>query len=65
MKKNLGSKFWPTGPKSDQKLGFLPFSQDWFISFPLNTNIITNQNILPRQKPYSVTNKNQYQGTLH
>ena len=31
-KKILGSKFGPKGPKSGQKLGFLPVSQVWFIS---------------------------------
>ena len=35
----LKKKFWqhgfgPNGPKSGPKLGFLPFSQVWFISFP-------------------------------
>ena len=30
-------KFWgPKGPKSGPKLGFLPFSQIWFICFPRN-----------------------------
>ena len=27
MKKVFGTKFGKNGPKSDQKLGFLPFSQ--------------------------------------
>ena len=26
-KKNLGSNFWSSGPKSGPKLGFLPFSE--------------------------------------
>ena len=30
----LGSKFGPKGQKLVSKLGFLPFSQVWFISFP-------------------------------
>ena len=30
-------KFWgPKGPNSGPKLGFLPFSQIWFICFPRN-----------------------------
>ena len=36
MKKNVGSKFGPKGPKLVLKLGFLPFCQVWFVSFPLN-----------------------------
>ena len=36
MKKILGANFWPNGPKSGPKIGFSPFSQVWFISFPLN-----------------------------
>ena len=30
-----GPKFGPNGPKLGPKLGYLPFSQVWFISFPL------------------------------
>ena len=33
-KKFWGSKFGPKGRKSCPELGFLPFSQVWFISFP-------------------------------
>ena len=36
MKKNNGVKVGPRGPKLGPKLGFLPFSQVLFISFPLN-----------------------------
>ena len=32
-KKTFWSKFGPKRPKLDPKLGFLPFSQTWFISF--------------------------------
>ena len=32
----LGPNLGQNGPKSGPKLGFLPFSQIWFISFPLN-----------------------------
>ena len=35
-KKNWQPEFGPYGPKSGSKLGFLPFSQVWFISFPWN-----------------------------
>ena len=35
-KKSFGLEFGPNGAKSDSKLGFLPFSQVWLISFPLN-----------------------------
>ena len=35
MKNFFWSKFAPKGPKSGMKLGFLPFSQVWFISFSL------------------------------
>ena len=35
-KKLRGLKFWSNRPKSGPKLGFLLFSQVWFISFPLN-----------------------------
>ena len=35
-KKNWGPKFGPNGAKLDPKLGFLPFSQVWFICFPGN-----------------------------
>ena len=34
MKKKFWPKFGPKGPKMDPKLGFLPFSQVEFISFP-------------------------------
>ena len=34
-KKILGPKFGPIKPKSGPKLGFLLFSQVWFISFPI------------------------------
>ena len=34
--KNFWPKFLPKGPKSGSKLGFLSFSQVWFLSFPLN-----------------------------
>ena len=34
MKKIFESKFRSKGPKSVLKLGFLPFSQVWFINFP-------------------------------
>ena len=34
--KNRGPKFGPNGSKLDLKLVFLPSSQVWFISFPLN-----------------------------
>ena len=33
-KKILGPKFGPKSPKSVSKLGFLPFSQVWFLIFP-------------------------------
>ena len=33
-KKFLGSKFGSNSPKSGTDLGFLPFSQVWYISFP-------------------------------
>ena len=36
MKKNLEPKFGPNLSKLGPKLGFLPFSHAWFISFPLN-----------------------------
>ena len=35
-KKNWQSEFGPTGPKLGPNLGFLPFSQVWFISFLWN-----------------------------
>ena len=35
MKNFFWSKFAPKGPKSGMRLGFLPFSQVWFISFSL------------------------------
>ena len=35
-KQFLGPNFGPNGPKSGPKLGFLSFSQVWFISFLLN-----------------------------
>ena len=34
MKKKIGPKFGPEVSKSVQKLGFLPFSQVCFVSFP-------------------------------
>ena len=34
-KKILGPKFGPVKPRSGPKLGFLLFSQVWFISFPI------------------------------
>ena len=33
-KKKNGGKFGPNGTKSGPQLGFLSFSQVWFISFP-------------------------------
>ena len=36
FKKNWQSEFGPKGPKSGPKLGFLSFSEVWFISFPCN-----------------------------
>ena len=36
-KKNIGPlKFGPDRPKLGPKLGFLPFSDVWFVSFPEN-----------------------------
>ena len=35
-KKNLGPKFGPNESKSVPKLGFSPFFQVWYISFPFN-----------------------------
>ena len=36
MQKIWGPKSGSSRPKSGPKLGFLPFSQVWFISFPLS-----------------------------
>ena len=36
-KKKFGPKLGPNRPKLGPKLGFLPFSQVWFISFHLNS----------------------------
>ena len=34
--KNFGAQIWAKQTKLGPKLGFLPFSEVWFISFPLN-----------------------------